>query len=41
VPGEVTALQDHLREFARDLPARVTIDLNGFAEMQAAAIQGS
>jgi hypothetical protein len=41
VPGEVTALQDHLREFARDLPARVTIDLNGFAEMQAAAVRGS
>ena len=40
-PGGVTALQDHLREFARDLPAGVTIDLNGFAEMQAAAIRAS
>ncbi len=34
-PGEVRPLQAHLRAFAPELPPRVTLVLNGFAEMQA------
>jgi hypothetical protein len=38
-PDEVTALQDHLREFESELPDRVTLVMNDWAGLQAAGIR--
>jgi hypothetical protein len=38
-PDEVTALQDHLRQFESELPDRVTLLMNNWAGLQAAQIR--
>jgi hypothetical protein len=38
-PDEVAPLQQHLRDFARDLPPRVELRLNDYAPLQAARLQ--